>query len=237
MLCFSIVCGLISADQAGLSASPPWEVSKPSSSSFVRKWVQSKPFWSQSNDVLESFERISWIVSWKWDLRLDHSAQRPDLLSESLEWFCIYADVKRRRINPFFPTLAHNEEPPAQFTVLLVLFPPISSLLHILQILMLCMKKQILPDGSCRCHLICDDDGPVAVGETEWKRKAVAKLLLFVGCLHLPVSVYYPRWQSHWFFLMYSGTNKGILQYYYSNFKSIHSVNAVVLQKSIIDIT
>lgn len=36
---------------------------------------------------------------------------------------------------------------------------------------------------------------------------------------------------------MYSGANKGILQYYYSNFKSIHSVNAVVLQKSIIDIT
>lgn len=69
------------------------------------------------------------------------------------------------------------------------------------------------------------------------KEKRSCKIATFVGCLHLPLSVYYPTWQSHWFFLMYSGTNKGILQYYYSNFKSIHSVNAVVLQKSIIDIT
>lgn len=89
-----------------------------------------------------SLKGISWIVSWKWDLRFDHSAQHPGLLSESLEWFWIYSDVKTGRINPFFPTLAHNEDLPAQFTVLVVLFPPISSLPHILQILPLYMKNR-----------------------------------------------------------------------------------------------
>lgn len=137
--------------QAGLPACTPWEVSEPRPSCFVRKWVQPKSFGSQSNDGPEFFERISWIVSWKWDLRLDHLAQHPGLLSESLEWFWIYPDVKRGRINPFFPTSAHGEELPAQFTVLGVLFPPISSLPHILQILRLYMKNrsfQMAPVGA-----------------------------------------------------------------------------------------
>lgn len=141
--CF--VCQSVGWSQ-GIPASTPWDVPKPCSSCLVRKWLQSKSFGSQCNDGLEFFERISWIVSWKWDLGLDHSAQHPDLLSESLEWFWIYADVKRGRINPFFQHwhIMRNYQ-------LSSLFPPISSLPHTLQTLMLYMKNrsfQMAPVGA-----------------------------------------------------------------------------------------
>lgn len=103
---FSNSLGLIWAAQPGRAACiHTWEVSKPSPSCFGRKWVQPNSFWSQCNDGLEFFERISWVVSWKWDLRLDHSAQHPDSLSESSEWFWIYADVKRGE-SPLLPNMS-----------------------------------------------------------------------------------------------------------------------------------
>lgn len=133
---FSNSLGLIWAAQPGR------EVSKPSPSCFGRKWVQPNSFWSQCNDGLEFFERISWVVSWKWDLRLDHSAQHPDSLSESLEWFWIYADVKRGESTP----ASQHEHTMRSYQLSSlyggVLFPPISSVPHILQALLLYMKNR-----------------------------------------------------------------------------------------------
>lgn len=137
--------------QAGLPAHTPCEASNPRSTRFVRKWVRAKSLWGQCKDGPRSFGRISWIGSCEWDLRPDHSALHPDLLPESLEWFWIYADINRKRISPFFPTLACNKELPAQFISLVLLFPLISSLprvLHTLAIDMTNRSLQMAPTGT-----------------------------------------------------------------------------------------
>lgn len=184
MLCLS-VCGLISGDPCihtmGCAQALFLQLGeKMAPVQILWKSVQWWPgiLWKDLLDcVLEMgfrawpFSSASWLAFWVIGVILN------------LCW------CEKRENQPLLPTLAHNEELPAQFTVSSHLFSPsYSSNTYVIY------EKQILPDGSCRCHLICGDDGPVVVGETEWKREAVAKLLLFVGCLHLPLSVYYPRW-------------------------------------------